>query len=125
MLSCKEIAHTFDLSCKLWPRAGQFCKLEIVWAPEKLFLWEVRLSFEIHSLNDIIIVRDSLYSSPNIELLMLVFVAESENSSLERSSLFNWEGLADSVDVFEFGGEIVNIHKFQKFQNIIYPSKVR
>ena len=68
--------------------------------PEVLSGGEIFGPLEVDSDNDIVVEFGSLDSPPEMELLMLILMAEFDDSRLKSNDLLGGEGLADSI--YEF-----------------------
>lgn len=70
--------------------------------PEVLSGGEIFGSLEVDSSNDIVVEFGALDSPPKMELLMLILMAEFDDSRLKSDDLLGGEGLTDSIYEFEF-----------------------
>ena len=66
--------------------------------PEIFFSGEVSASFKGDSSHDIVIQLCSLYSAPELKLLVMVFVTQFENTWLKADDFLSGECLSDSID---------------------------
>ena len=70
--------------------------------PEVLSGGEIFGSLEVDSSNDIVVEFGTLDSPPKMELLMLILMAEFDDSRLKSDDFLGGEGLTDSIYEFEF-----------------------
>lgn len=59
-------------------------------------------SFEVDSLDDVVVPAGAFDAPPELELLVVVLMAESENAGLEEDDLFSGQGLPDPIHELQF-----------------------